>query len=342
MMKLKKTKKGDLISGELIALILVIITVALVLLLLFKVDLLRLIKNSSYTYEGDKLIDETEMTHLQIANLCPVQIGKIKNINSWKWLSNGFIFSCTDATCVDFVQTKLFVDGTNKEAAITVDQKINDKIGSVSGNWIDIDDTIIQREGKLFSGVVSDLPNEQFVRELDGAYILSGNLLCREKAIKKIEISGNNPFDEANLPVEWTKVEGQQENVYRDAYLNTIYLEKNSENKLEIVKILSAYGDEKTGTRKELNFVFIEYFLNGRLLPISIKSNFNFLSKLPANWVQVKETEEDLIFSDGNGHLVTLAKEDSQLYKKGQITYILDEKTGGRTDYALAQVDFEK
>lgn len=165
---------------ELIYIILGIIILVGVILVATQPWILDWIKQlPSYQSSGDKdkEIDASTLTDSQREELCPVKVARgvqgeiIKKCRETK--------SCQDNSLSD---TKLLWKGSYSSGNIEVDQWVNDAIGDIQGGRIRIYPEVFEGKG-VYAKVAGDLPDYEFVANLNGAYYGFGNFMCRKEKI---------------------------------------------------------------------------------------------------------------------------------------------------------------
>jgi len=201
----KMFKKGEgFVSENLVIIILVILVLVAILVLIFRVQILDYIRNlPGYSYEGDK---EKEISgeHEVTSAVCPVNVAKI--------VKSDKIYKCGDKACYEsmLVGTNLLWKGSAIEAKIKVYQKgidIDDQIGEVSGGKISLSSEVVGGYGNLFFEVKDDIPDYEFLLNLNGATYSYNNIICRDEKIslekvqrkvKKITVEGFNYYYDTN------------------------------------------------------------------------------------------------------------------------------------------------
>lgn len=202
----KISKKGEgFVQEHLITIILALIVIAVLLIIIFRVQILDYIRNlPGYSYEGDK---EKEIggEHEETSAACPVNVAKI--------VKSDKVYKCGDKACYEsmLIGTNLLWKGSVIEAEIKVYQttwgndrlNLDEQIGGVSGGKISLSSEILAGYGKLFFTVKNELPDYEFLLNLNGARYGYNNIICRnekislekvQRKIKKITVEGFNYY----------------------------------------------------------------------------------------------------------------------------------------------------
>lgn len=165
---MKGKKAQGLATDKMIILVLVALVIIASLVFLFRSNIqswIQLIPGFEDTSKTAKYADK-----------CPVKIAEI---------SKSTIVFCNQQTKNCDVISKLQIDGNNIQAHYTNMLVPDANIGQISGNLLIIYSEIINREGKLFTSVKSDIPDYYYTLNLNGAYLYSKTEICRDEIVKE-------------------------------------------------------------------------------------------------------------------------------------------------------------
>jgi hypothetical protein len=188
-------KKGEIATNKVIITILVIVVIVAVFIFLFRAQIVSILESYIPNYsvpEKDEEINISDLPDDIIASLCPVVVGKVKAEEKRILivsLKDDYVYFCDNLidgkkkVCT-LVRSNIKWNGDSTNAIIEVDQAVDDTIGSVTNRKVNIYPEIIEKRGKIYDKVKNDLPDERYLRNLNGSYYVSGNFICRTETLK--------------------------------------------------------------------------------------------------------------------------------------------------------------
>ena len=170
-----RNKKGQGITTEkILVVVLVLLVVVLVLWFYFKADVLKYFRNlPGYTYDEEREIDAGDSSE-ESEKLCfgkpGEDIGKIRDAKSENFGP-------------DFNQFYVFINGKNTKLYLAGkfgSKKMGDYKYIKYAKGKDVIVANIGNEGRI--EVIREIQEiSEYLDKLDGAYILNGNLICKQK-----------------------------------------------------------------------------------------------------------------------------------------------------------------
>lgn len=179
---IKKTKFGKKGQGlpinKIVITVLVILAVVAALIFWFKADILKYFRNLPWyeVSQEDEEIDLTELTDEQISASCPARIGGV---------SKGSIYFCEDYSrgCKKRISSRLLFKGEGFNGEIVIDRFWmlgDDHIGGVNNKEISLVNEVLKETGSKYE---ENLPSFNFIKNLDGARLHTGNWICRDNIV---------------------------------------------------------------------------------------------------------------------------------------------------------------
>lgn len=177
---MNKNKRGQgLPIRKIIGVILIVLALASVFMVFFKVDILKYLRNlpGYQVPQEDVEINVSELTDEQISASCPARIGGI---------SNKKIYFCEGygRGCKVRISSKLLFKGEGDTGEIVIDRFWlfgDDHIGAVNNGRISLIAEVLKEEGSKYE---EDLPsNFEFIKNLDGSRFYTSNWICRNNIV---------------------------------------------------------------------------------------------------------------------------------------------------------------
>lgn len=221
----KKNKKG-MTQEAIVGTIIIVLVLALILSFLFRASILNWIYNlPSYdTPKEDEEIDLTNVEDQSSEGICPFMVARIINGEE--------ISFCKDfeKSCVEKISSKLLWKEKKDGVKIEVDQIFNNVIGDIQNKKIIIYPEILNEDGSLYREVKNDLPDYKYLINLNGAYYLKGNFICRDEIVS--EERGDFSCDVGKIDLKTNKIfiENKETNLLWNSDAERISFKQNGEN----------------------------------------------------------------------------------------------------------------